>query len=385
MGGGPLVSNGTDDLFLAKFSPTGEHLWSKYFGDETDQVGHATTFDSQGNVVVTGEFHGTMNLGGDDLVSKGFADLFVAKFSPTGEHLWSYRYGDDAFQIGRAVAVDGQDNIIVTGNLWGTTDLGGGDLVSQGSDLFVAKFSSTGEHLWSQHYGDGEAQFGHAVTVDTQGNIVVAGGFYGAMDLGGAVLTSAGRDVYVVKFSPSGEHLWSQRFGGEDDQFLASAAVDGQDNVVLTGYFRSAVNFGGGDLVSAGKRDLYVATFSPSGEHQWSKRFGDAEDQYMGAVAVDDAGDIVFTGRFEGVMDLGGGAITSEGAMDVFVVKLSAAGDHIWSRRAGDWNTQVGKALAVDGAGDVVIAGTFASVINFGGDDLITGGIFDLYLAKLGG
>ena len=386
MGGGPLVSQGEDDLFLAKFSPAGEFMWSKRFGDDTDQVGHAAAIDAQGNIVVAGEFHGTMNLGGGDLVSQGHSDLFLAKFSPAGAHLWSQRFGDGEFQIGRAVTVDAQGNIILTGNLWGTTDLGGGDLVSQGSDFFIAKFSPAGQHLWSHHHGDGEPQTGKTVATDSQGNIVVAGNLNGAMDLGGGLLASAAwTDIFIAKLTPGGEHLWSKSFGGDEHQYAVAVAVDGQDQVVLTGYFANAVNLGGGDLISAGRKDIYVAKLTASGQHLWSKRFGDGADQEISGAAVDGAGNIVFTGLFEGAMDLGGGAIASQGAMDIFVAKLSGAGDPIWSRRAGDWNNQTGTAVAVDGQGDVVIAGIFASEINLGGEDLMTGGLFDLYLAKLGG
>lgn len=386
LGGGPLFSQGEQDLFLAKFSPAGELLWGKRFGDETGQVGHAAAVDAQGNIVVTGEFHGTMNLGGDDLVSQGHADLFLAKLSPAGEHLWSRSFGDGDFQIGRAVAVDGQGNVIVTGNLWGTTDLGGGELVSQGSDFFVAKFSPTGQYLWSRHAGDGEPQTGKAVALDSQGNIVVTGNLKGTMDLGDGLLASAGwTDLFLAEFTASGETLWSRSFGGDDHQYSSAVVVDGQDQVVITGYFFNVVNFGGGDLVSAGQQDVFLAKFDPSGGHLWSKRFGDGEEQESIGAALDGAGNIVITGTLAGAMDLGGGAITSQGASDVFVAKLSGAGDALWSRRAGDWNNQTGRAVAVDGQGDVVIAGIFASEINLGGEDLETGGIFDLYLAKLAG
>ncbi|MEZ4380477.1 MAG: DUF4215 domain-containing protein [Nannocystaceae bacterium] len=212
MGGGVLASQGDDDLFVAKFSGGGEHLWSRGFGDGAEQIGRAVAVDSAGNVVLTGDFHGTMNLGGDDLVSQGHSDLFVAKLSPAGEHLWSRSFGDGEFQLGRAVAVDGDDNVIITGNLWGAMDLGGGDLVSQDNDLFVAKFSPAGAHLWSQIFGDSAAQIGKAVAAGPQGDIILAGNLQGSIDLGGGPLVSAGwTDVFVARLSADGGHVWSQR------------------------------------------------------------------------------------------------------------------------------------------------------------------------------
>jgi cysteine-rich repeat protein len=385
VGGGDLFSQGDDDIFLAMLTPDGDHLWSLRFGDDAQQVIRALAVDGQGNVIVTGEFEGTMNLGGDDLTSQGLSDLFVAKFSPAGAHLWSKRFGDAEPQLGRAVEVDGQDNVVVTGNLWGTMNLGGAELVGHGSDLFVAKFSPVGAHLWSQSFGDEQNQFGDAVGVDAQDNVVIVGDFYGSMNLGGDVLTSAGlRDLFVAKFSPVGAHLWSRSFGDAEQQYSNSAAVDGADNVVLFGEYGGTMNLGGDDLASAGQRDLFAAKLAPTGEHLWSKSFGDATNQYGEGVATDGQGNVVLTGWFEGTMNLGGEDLVSKGATDAFVAKFTSSGAHLWSRSAGDFNYQVGHAVAVDGAGDVLIVGEFAGSMNLGGEDLVTHGIVDVFLAKLG-
>src|SRR3990170_6282915 len=70
-------------------------------------------------------------------------------------------------------------------------------------------------------------------------------------------------------------HLWSKRFGSTIDDYGYAVAVDGNGDVLLTGSFQGTVNFGGGNLTSAGLEDIFVAKYSGAdGAHLWSKRFG---------------------------------------------------------------------------------------------------------------
>jgi hypothetical protein len=62
-------------------------------------------------------------------------------------------------------------------------------------------------------------------------------------------------------------HLWSQRFGDWDVQSGLSVAFDNSGNVVITGYFQGTVDFGGGPLISAGGRDIFLAKFDANGTH----------------------------------------------------------------------------------------------------------------------
>ena len=114
-------------------------------------------------------------------------------------------------------------------------------------------------------------------------------------------------------------------------------AVDGSGNVLVTGIFSGTVNFGGGNLVSAGDFDIFVAKYNASGVHQWSRRFGSAERSTSGTdVAVDGSGNVFVTGYFSGTVDFGGGNLVSAGRSDIFLAKYNANGVHQWSKRFGD-------------------------------------------------
>ena len=208
------------------FTPA--HLWSQRFGGTGIDGGYSAATDASGNVFLAGSFSGTVDFGGGALVSAGIDDIVVAKYSPTGAHLWSQRFGSTGSDVGNFVATDASGNVFLAGTFNGTVDFGGGALVSAGgTDIIVAKYSPTGTHLWSQRFGSTGNDAGNSVATDASGNVFLAGSFNGTVDFGGGALVSAGgTDIIVAKYSPTGTHLWSQRFGstGNDGRSVATDA-----------------------------------------------------------------------------------------------------------------------------------------------------------------
>lgn len=361
-------------------------LWSKRFGDAAEQLANGITADSSGNVLVVGNFTGTMDFGGGPLVSAGGNDVFVVKLNASGSHVWSKRFGDSDQQIARGVAVDSAGNVFVTGIFSTTIDFGAGLLTSAGAnDVFLAKLDPSGGPLWSKRFGGASNQDTRSIAVDSAGNVVVAGGFGGTIDFGGGPLTSAGAgDLFVAKLDAGGGYVWSQRFGDSSQQSATSVAVDAAGNVLVTGLFGGTVDFGGVPLTSAGGSDIFLAKLDKSGGHLWSKRFGDAGQQDGSSVAVDSVGNVFLTGEFFSTVDFGGGPLTSAGGYDVFVAKLDGSGKHVWSERFGDIDDQGGApSIAVDTSGNVLAAGNFHGTLDFGGGPIASAGLGDGYLAKL--
>jgi hypothetical protein len=83
------------------------------------------------------------------------------------------------------------------------------------------------------------------------------------------------------------------------------------------GQRRTSVRF-----ASAGNEDIFVAKFGAGGAHLWSKRFGDEDSQGGSAVAADLSGNMIVTGYFKGVVDFGGSVLTSAGGADIFMAKF---------------------------------------------------------------
>jgi hypothetical protein len=385
-GGGPLMSAGDGDIYLAKFDTDGNHIWSQRFGDSARQWGISTAADGPGNILLTGFIVGITDFGGGPLIGDDRGDIFLAKFDPSGNHIWSQGFAGSYQDVGWCVAVDDAGNTLLTGYYEGTVDFGGGPLPSTGGwGIYVAKFDPSGNHIWSQGFGDTGINWGTGVAADGAGNVLLTGRFEGVVDFGGGPLPSAGEgDIFLAKFDLDGNHIWSQRFGNSELQWGRDIAVDGAGDVFITGQFRGTVDFGGGPLMSAGRDDIYLAKFDSGGNHIWSQRFGGSDDQEGWSVAVDGLGNALLTGSFEAIVDFGGGPLSSAGDWDIFLAKFDRDGNHIWSQGFGGSDSQNAFTAAVDGAGNVLLTGSFLGTVDFGGEPLTSAGGRDIFLAKFG-
>ncbi|MDI1427988.1 hypothetical protein [Polyangium sorediatum] len=387
LGGGPLSSpNGVHDILVAKYDPLGNHVWSRRFGANGTDGARSVAVDGAGNIVVTGVFQSTVDFGGGPHVSvNGTSDVFVLKLNPAGAFVWSRAYGAAGGDEGSAVAVDPAGNVIVAGHFRNTINFGVGTLTAVGlDDLFVLKLDSAGNHVWSRSYGDANSEGMRGVATDASGAVYFTGFFEGMVSFGGFVVISAGnQDAMLAKLTAAGQLQWVRGIGGIGNQIGNGVTVDNAGNVIVTGATAGTVNYGGGDVATAGSNDIFVAKYTGAGVYQWAKHFGDAGDQVGFAVATDAQANVVLAGRMTGSVNFGGATpIASLGGNDAFVTKLDALGAHVWSRRAGDTLEQWGRTVAVDGSGNVLVAGRFQGTMNLGGPVTSAGGN-DAYVAKL--
>ncbi|HEV8198771.1 MAG TPA: nucleotide-binding protein, partial [Candidatus Polarisedimenticolia bacterium] len=234
------------------------------FGGSGADRGQAIAVDASGNVAITGYFSLTADFGAGPLTSAGAHDVFVAEYTSAGAPLWSKRFGDTSDDIGASLAFDRSGRVVVTGDYYGTIDFGGGALVSVGGgNMFLAMLSSTGAHVWSKRFGIG-GNSAAGVTVDTAGNVIMTGTMVGAADFGGGPLWGNGSfDIFLAKFNNAGAHVWSKRFGDLSDDHGNGVASDPSGNVILTGDYFLSVDFGGGALPSPGSSDAFLVKFGP--------------------------------------------------------------------------------------------------------------------------
>ena len=266
-GTGPLGSLGQSDIYVAKYTPAGTAVWAKRFGSDGDDFGTTIAVDRRDDgIVMAGQFQGAVNFGGATLSSGGGNDIFMLKLSSNGTHAWSKRFGDTGNDQACGVRVDDAGNIAMVGNFMGTVNFGGGAMTFHGqSDMFIARFNETGSCLWSKGFGTafgGDALFG--VTTDASGNVIVTGMLSGFLDLGGGWMpVTGGQDILMAKFSPSGDHVWSRRYGGYGYDYGYGVATDNAGNVFGAGYFVTSVDFGGGQMITGGWNNGYIVKFTP--------------------------------------------------------------------------------------------------------------------------
>ena len=378
------LAPGDEDCDGAALACTGDELWHRRFGDAGAQAG-AGVGTANGGAVIVGTFDGTVDFGGGNLTSAGGNDVFVASFDYAPQHLWSKRFGDAGAQSATGVAVDKLGSVIVTGAFAGTIDPGGGALTSAGgNDVFVVKYDSAGTFEWGKKFGNNGNQSANAVAVDGQGRVGIVGPFASAINFGGGNLTSAGsNDMFVAVFDKDGNHLWSKRFGDAAAQVGKAIAFGPNGEVIVAGDNAGTIDFGGGALTTAGGNDVVVASFDAGGTHLWSKQLGNNAAQVASSVAVDSAGSVALAITFAGTVDFGGGALTSAGGNDIGVAKLTTDGMLLWGKRFGANGADVARSVTFDPFDAVVLAGDFSGTVNFGGGNLVSAGGTDVVVLKL--
>jgi hypothetical protein len=281
----------------------------------------------------------------------------------------------------RATATTGTSSTGGSGATGAGGSTGGGPTCTGGGPV-------DGHHLWSKNYGDGAQQESEAIAVAPDGSVLVTGGIQGTVDFGSSFKPSGNTiadDIFVLKLDPNGNTLWAKRFGQNDahPQRGFGIAVDAGGNVFVTGSVQGQVDFGTIPLQAGEDDDIFVAMLDPGGTVQWAKLFGGALAQAGTGIAVDRQGAVLVTGRFEGTVDFGGQPIQSGGGQDAFVLKLTAAGDHVWSQGWGDGQQQAGTGIATDSSRNVIVTGWFAGQIQHDLLQLGPADDIDVFVAKL--
>jgi PKD repeat protein len=390
LGGVTLSSAGGSDGFVIKYSPTGAVVWARSVGGSGDDAIEALAVDEDGDVVVAARFVGTASFGGTSLVANGPGDMAVAKYGgANGAHQWSKRFGGSYDDAASAIAVDGANNVYFTGYFRGTASFGGASLsvpFTNDLDVFLVKLTPAGAHVWSKNFANDGNERGYGIAADAAGNVAITGSFSNTVNFGGANLTSqnAMTDVFVARFTTNGAHSWSRRFGASDgNESGCGAAMDTSGNVLVTGYALKPVDFGGGTLSALGGTDGFVAKYgAASGSHMWSRRLGGAGNDYGYGVAVDGANNVLVAGSFAGLASFGGISLPLLGASDAFVAKYGSSGNLVWARGLGGIDAEVGRAVGVAG-GTPVSTGYFSGSGLFSGTTLSSSGMSDAFVTRL--
>ncbi|MEJ2657501.1 MAG: hypothetical protein P8012_09935, partial [Desulfobacterales bacterium] len=185
--------------------------------------------------------------------------------------------------------------------------------------------------------------------------------------------------------------------GGTDRDYGQSVAVDGSDNVYITGYFSGAnVNFNPGagtdDHTSAGLEDIFLTKINADGSYGYTKTMGGTDRDYGRSVAVDGSDNVYITGYFSGAnVDFNPGAgtddHTSKGLDDIFLTKINFDGSYDLTKTMGGTSQDAGQSVAVDSRVNAYITGYFSGAnVDFnpgaGTDDHTSEGLEDIFLTK---
>lgn len=311
---------------------------------------------------------------------------------------FAIRFGGPQDDVGRALAVDGDGNTLVTGRFQGTIDLDPGAGVQTATslgqtDVYLAKYGPAGQLVWAKTFGSTTDDAANGVAVDTAGNIAITGGTAGAIDFGGGPRSGGlfGGNGFVASFTPDGVHRWSFEFGDQGPNSGLSVAFDASGDLVVGGLFSGTVDFDPGPGVTSrlGGVTGFVAKYSGLGDIVWvDAGFGTG----VTGLDVGPGGEVAAAGqfRFAGDFDPGPGVTDLTPASiigDAFVVKLDPAGALVWARGFGAFFSDNASDVAVDGGGNLLVTGSFQNTVDFdpgpGTVQRTAQGFGDLFMLKL--
>lgn len=235
-------------------------------------------------------------------------DFLTIKYV-AGVPQWVRTYNSGADDYANGIAVDKDNNVYVTG--------GADNGVS--SKYLTVKYDASGKQIWAEKYGGIGYHEANAIAVDSQGYVYVTGE---------STNNKRDYDYLTIKYRPSGQVEWVQRFdsGGQDRAY--GIAVDGQGHIYVTGESNG---------------DYLTIKYDSNGNRLWTRSYDSGNNDAAYAIAVDRYGDVYVTG-------------SAHGYSRVLTIKYSPSGEVLWTE---SYNSGTAYAITVDHFGQVYVAGSF--------------------------
>lgn len=354
----PEFAEGARYVFQFVGRPRVTPMKASLVGTAGEERAGGVAVDAAGNVYEALAAEGAV----DGQPYAGAKDVVLIKYDPAGARLWTRQLGTSGTDRAYGVAFDPGGNAVVTGYTQGNLD--GAHAGNTTDDAFAVEFAPNGDRLWLTQFGvPSLADRGYALTTDAAGAVYVAGYTRGA--LGGP--NQGDKDLYVAKLDgAAGAQTWLRQVG--------SAGEDKAWGVAVSGAAVYVAGMTGGALGSpVGAIDGFLARFDGSGNRLWLQQFGTPANDEVWSLAADAAGNAYIAGYSAG--DFSG---PLAGDKDVIAARFDPTGAITWRDQLGTIGNDKGAGVALDGAGNVYVAG-------FTDGNVETNlGKFDVVLAKYG-
>jgi YVTN family beta-propeller protein len=385
---------GSLDVFVAKFTASGQLLYSTYLGGDGKDFSTGLALDVTGSVYVAGatDSEGFPILHPYQPTKNGSTDAFVAKFSSLGTLVYStYLGGADGATLAAGIAVDAHQQAHVTGTTSSTVfpitptalqrERGESSQPQFAThDAFVTKFSATGSTvMYSTYLGGSGKDTGRSIAVDAIGEAYVVGTTnsldFPTLNPVQPMLKDAQGDAFVAKLNATGSKLqYATYLGGSAAEEVSGAAIDATGHAYVAGTTYStdfpattnAARVGSrGSLVKAPAGEAFVAKINPTGTALLYATYlgGEGNEESglfsSGALAVDAVGNAYVVGATNSADFPLQSPVqsTNRGFYDAFVTKLNSSGTLLYSTYLGGGSDDAALAIAVDDDGTAYIVG----------------------------
>jgi hypothetical protein len=421
-----LSAKGTNDLFIGKYTPSGEYVWGFNLGSTGTTI-HAKSIasDGNGNIYITGVTTGSIDFDpgeGNAIKAPSSAlGIFVAKYDSSGAYQWTFLLNPESFNSSTLdIATDSSGNVYLTGGFKGSCNFNPLDIpanaIWRGSSInrmvlvddvvFVAKYNSNGICQWANRLRAFTPAFPAelpgaiaptGIAVDAEGNVYATGGYTGSrinLDSAGSTSFINSRptiaDTYIVKYNSSGAYQWGKVYDAERTvditNIVQSIFSDATGSVYVIGY--------------TGTNIFFAKRQGSNGNTVWQNTINSVplpNINYRAGIYADAYGNVYISGNFTGInVDFDPSPATANlsltsGGYGSYVAKYRPNGSYLWARSILGEGSIGALSVAVNfdqASGNIYTSGIFAgNGVNFspsGSFLLNSGGDFSAYLAIWG-
>lgn len=310
-GGYIITGNSYNGLYLLKTDATGELIWFKIYGEDSDDKGNSVVQAKDGGYVIAG--------------IKDDAYIWIIKTDYIGNVEWTKVYGGSGFRLDYANSLDKtyDGGYIIAGskiapntNHW---------------DVYLMKTNSVGDSLWSKCYGGSDIEYGYFVQQTVDSGFVITGS---------TKSFGAGKaDLYIIKANIFGDTIWTKFYGGNefDEGRCIKQTLD-------RGYILTGRTFSYGN----GYSDLWIIRIDEFGDTLWTNTFGGTEsDLGMSVIQSVDSNFVV----------VGATLSYGQGSTDLWTIKVDSFGKKIWDKTFGGYDSDSGNFILESKEDDYIIAG----------------------------
>lgn len=335
---------GLNDIFLTKINMFGEIEWNRQLGTVGWDSGDSISIDDENFIYITGIIHGDLdgNENGGGICNLGFpcSDMFLAKYNSIGEKIWTKQWGTDTNDSARYI-VNKDEFIYITG----ITNSNFGDEYFGQTDVFIMKLTKDGEILWKKQFGTSQNDYASAFTVDSENNIYMSlitdGNFEGFENSGSF-------DIVLLKINNEGNIIFTKQFGTDNEERVSGIVIL-NENLFISGHTKGSFT----EEPNLGDFDIFLLKTDLNGELIHITQLGTPEKDEVNAIKIHNE-NIYLAGNTTGDLN----SNISTGLTDIYLVKLDSNENILWVKQWGTDNEDViGNSIIFDNLSNIFIGG----------------------------
>jgi len=285
-------------------------------------------------------------------------------FASKPSNVWSHIWGSSDYDCAKGISVNSAGNIYIAGYTEGSFD---GQSNNGGSDFCLTKYNNDKTKQWTRIWGSASEDKGYGISVDSTDNIYVAGSTSGSFD---GQSNNGSIDICLTKYNNNGTKQWTRIWGSSDYDYARGVNVDNVGNVYVAGSTYGSFDGQSNNCSS----DIFLTKYNSSGTKQWSRIWGSDTNDFGRGVSVDNSGNAYVVGYTRGSFD----GQNNNGGPDIFLTKYNSSGTKQWTRIWGSSRSDYGNSVSVDNAENVYVAGSARG--SFDGQIQLNN--YDLFLTK---